>query len=153
MAWGTLSNPVCREILGCSTTRLRPATIQHFHAVQAGNQGLSYSWAKTELRPSTPTPTTPLRYRRSRSEKKISRYNPLLSTSSCISYLVQIHTHNWRKGPGENIKGKKAGYGYGLREGQEGFRSDKKGKAVNRLPGILVNIWTYNYLYVRGGLG
>jgi hypothetical protein len=26
----------------------RPATIQHFLAVQAGNQGLSCSWAKTE---------------------------------------------------------------------------------------------------------
>jgi hypothetical protein len=30
---------------------------------------------------------------------------------------------------------------------------EKKGKAVNRLPGILVDVWTYNYLYARGGLG
>jgi hypothetical protein len=35
---------------------LRPATIQHFHAVQAGNQGLSCPWAKTESRPSTSRP-------------------------------------------------------------------------------------------------
>ena len=34
----------------------RPATIQHFHAVQAGNQGLLCSWAKTESRPSTSRP-------------------------------------------------------------------------------------------------
>jgi len=35
---------------------------------------------------------------------------------------------------------------------REDFGQTRKG-AVNRLPGILVDVWTYNYLYVRGGLG
>jgi hypothetical protein len=32
------------------------------------------------------------------------------------------------------------------------FGQTRKG-AVNRLSEILVNIWIYNYLYARGGLG
>jgi len=35
---------------------------------------------------------------------------------------------------------------------KEDFGQIRKG-AVNRLLGILVNIWTYNYLYIREGLG
>jgi hypothetical protein len=35
---------------------------------------------------------------------------------------------------------------------REDFGQTRKG-AVNRLPGILVDVWTYNYLYARGGLG
>ena len=36
---------------------------------------------------------------------------------------------------------------------REDFGQTRKG-AVNRLPGILVDVWIYNYLYVRGsGIG
>jgi hypothetical protein len=35
---------------------------------------------------------------------------------------------------------------------REDFDQTRKG-AVNRLPGILVNVWMYNYLYARESLG
>ena len=45
------------------------------------------------------------------------RYNPLLSTSSCISGIVQIYTHDRRKGSTNGVEGKKAGYDYTRGEG------------------------------------
>jgi hypothetical protein len=43
-------------------------------------------------------------------DKGSPRYNPLLSTSACTSGIVQIHTHDRRKGSTKGVEGKKAGY-------------------------------------------
>jgi hypothetical protein len=50
-------------------------------------------------------------------DKGSLRYNPLLSTSAYTSGIVQIHTHDRRKGSTKGIEGKKAGYDYTQGEG------------------------------------
>ena len=51
------------------------------------------------------------------------RYNPLLSTSSCTSGIVQIYTHDRRKGSTKGVEGKKAGYDYTRGEGSLQIRT------------------------------
>ena len=45
-------------------------------------------------------------------DKGSLRYNPLLSTSAYISRIIQIYTHDRRKGSIRGIEGKKASYDY-----------------------------------------
>jgi hypothetical protein len=56
-------------------------------------------------------------------DKGSPRYNPLLSTSSCISGIVQIYTHDRRKGSTKGVEGKKAGYDYTRGEGSLQIRT------------------------------
>jgi hypothetical protein len=106
-----------------------PATIQHFLAVQAGNQGLSCSWAKTESRPSTPRPRRRRCDTNTLCEKKIHT-TAFLSTKAPYDIILYfwpplahlgsfkyIHTHDWRKGSTKGVEGKKAGYDYTQGEG------------------------------------
>ena len=91
-----------------------PATIQHFHAVQAGYQGLSCSWAKTESRPST---SRPRRRRRDRLRaiptieirEKIFTTQP--STFDLLLYIVtRSNTYpRLEERAGRKYKGEKGG--------------------------------------------
>ena len=59
-------------------------------------------------------------------EKGSLRYNPLLSTSACISGIVQIHTHDRRKGSTKGVEGKKAGYDCTQGEGSLQIRARRE---------------------------
>jgi hypothetical protein len=78
--------------LGHGRGKARPATIQHFHAVQAGNQGLSRSWAKTESRPSTSRPRRRRCDRRLRAiptiEIREKKFTTQPSTFDLLLYIV-----------------------------------------------------------------
>jgi hypothetical protein len=54
------------------------------------------------------------------------QYNPLLSTSSYISGIIQIYTHNRRKGSTKGVEGKKAGYDYAQEKGSLQIRTHYK---------------------------
>jgi hypothetical protein len=59
-------------------------------------------------------------------DKGSPRYNPLLSTSSYTSGIVQIYTHDRRKGSTKGVEGKKAGYDYTRGEGSLQIRTRRE---------------------------
>jgi hypothetical protein len=99
---------------GRITKSKRPATIQHFHAVQAGNQGLSCSWAKTESQPST---SRPRRRRRDRLraiptiEIREKNFTTQPSTFDLLLYIVtRSNTYpRLEERAGRKYKGEKGG--------------------------------------------
>ena len=66
-------------------------------------------------------------------DKGSLRYNPLLSTSACISGIVQIHTHDRRKGSTKGVEGKKGGLRLYSRGGLFADKGASRGYTTERV--------------------
>jgi hypothetical protein len=115
---------------GRNTTAFRETKTQHLLVVSPGNLfgGLRLSPFDDDLLPDRRRGDTTLSAKKNSHEglsvdKGSPRYNPLLSTSAYISGIIQIYTHDRRKGSTKGVEGKKAGYDYAQGEGSLQIRT------------------------------